>query len=346
MTISNFIPEIWAAALLEAYHSSAVVTPTVNHDYEGEAAKGNTVHITTITSPTIIDYKAANRTITPEDLSDTDLDLLIDQEKAFGFYVDDVDKKQAAGSFDAVTNDAGAALVEDAESYLMSQMLASGVTANRTGSTTATLTAAAVAGATSLETSVSIASGTTITVGYGPNVETVTTTAVSGSSSPYTLTVPALKYDHASGESVTTAGEISTFTEAYNALKSCRTALGNCKVPSAARFAVVNPDFSDLLLDPSGNLAKANEAGQASNLQNGAITGRLLGFSAVLETPLLNPGVPTVIGYQAAGAAFVSQMDTVEALRSPTKIADIVRGLHVYGTKIIRPTSVQVFASV
>jgi len=273
MAISNFIPEIWAAALMEAYHAQAVVTPTVNHDYEGEAARGNTVHITTIATPSIIDYKAASRVITPEDLSDTDLDLLIDQEKAFGFNVDDVDKKQAAGSFDAVTSDAGAALVEDAESYLLAQMVAHGTAVN-TGSAT-----------------------------------------------------------------------LSDFTGAYNALKSCRTALSNAKVPSMNRYAVVNPDFTDLLLDPAGNLAKANEAGQASNLQNGAITGRLLGFTAVLESPLLNPGVPTCVGYQAAGAAFVSQMDTVEALRNTTKFADIVRGLHVYGGKVLRPTSVQVFAS-
>lgn len=273
MAITNFVSEIWAAALMEAYHSSAIVTPTVNHDYEGEATRGNTVHITTITTPSIIDYKAANRVISPEDLADTDLDLLIDQEKAFGFYVDDVDKKQAAGSFDAVTNDAGAALVEDAESYLLGLMLANGHNAN-TGATA-----------------------------------------------------------------------INSFTTAYNALKSCRTALGKAKVPSMARYAVVNPEFSDYLLDPAGNLAKANEAGTDSNLQNGAITGRLLGFSAVLETPLLNPGVPTCVGYQAAGAAFVSQMDTVEALRGQTKFADIVRGLHVYGAKVLRPTSVQVFTN-
>lgn len=344
MSITHFVPQIWAAALLEAFHAQAVVSPTVSHDYEGEAAKGNTVHITTITTPSIIDYKAAGRVINPQDLSDTDLDLLIDQEKAFGFNVDDVDKMQAAGSFDAVTQDAGLALVEDAESYLMSQMTAGGRNANRTGTTTATLAASAAANATTISTSASIPSGTVITIGFGSNVETVTTTAVSGTG-PYTVTVPALAFAHAAGEAVTTAGTIDTFAEAYNALKSCRTALSNSKVPASGRFAVVNPDFTDLLLDPSGNLAKANEAGQASNLQNGAVTGRLLGFTAVLESPLLNPGVPTVIGYHGQGAAFVSQMDTVESLRNTTKFADIVRGLHVYGTKIIRPTSVQVFAS-
>ncbi|HVX20889.1 MAG TPA: P22 phage major capsid protein family protein [Acidimicrobiales bacterium] len=273
MAIENFIPEIWASALLQAYHANAIVTPTVTGEYEGTAARGNTVHITTITTPTIHDYKAATRSLTPDALADTDTDLLIDQEKAFGFKVDDIDAIQAAGSFDSVTSDAGMALVEDAESYLLSQMLAHGTNTN------------------------------------------VGTAAV------------------------------TDFTKAYNALKSCRTALGKAKVPSMRRFAVVNPEFSDLLLDPAGNLAKANEAGTASNLQNGAITGRLLGFDAVLESPLLNSGTPTCIGYQMQGAAFVSQMDKVETLRSQDGFHDIVRGLHVYGVKVIRPTSVQVFAS-
>ena len=187
------------------------------------------------------------------------------------FKVDDIDRVQAAGSFDAVTSQAGRALVEDAESYLLGLMLANG---------------------------------------------------------------------HSAG---TTA--VNSFTTAYNALKTCRTQLSKAKVPSDGRYAVVNPEFSDYLLDPTGNLAKANEAGQASNLQNGAITGRLLGFSAILETPLLNPGVPTVVGYHTDGAAFASQIDKVEALRDPNAFKDIVRLLHVYGSKVLRSTSIQVFAS-
>jgi hypothetical protein len=37
--------------------------------------------------------------------------------------------------------------------------------------------------------------------------------------------------------------------------------------------------------------------------------------------------------------AYVSQIQETEALRAQNKFADRLRGLHVYGAKIVRPTS-------
>ena len=72
------------------------------------------------------------------------------------------------------------------------------------------------------------------------------------------------------------------------------------------------------------------QAGSANELRNGQIT-RLYGFD-VLESALLEG--TAAIGYHEAAVAFVSQIDKVEALRNPSKFADIVRGLNVYGTKV------------
>src|SRR5690606_29174866 len=127
---TNFIPQIWSAALLTRFAANEVVLPTVNRSYEGEARNGNRVNITSITTPTVQDYKASGRTITPEALSDTQVPLLIDQEKAIAFKVDDVDRVQAAGSFEAVTADAARALVEDAESYVLGKMMSEGTDDN------------------------------------------------------------------------------------------------------------------------------------------------------------------------------------------------------------------------
>lgn len=270
MAITKFVGEVWAAALLEAYHEGAVVTPLVTRDYEGEATKGNTVHITSITTPTIVDYKAAGRTINPQDLADTQVDLLIDQEKAFGFNVDDVDRVQAAGSFEPVTADAGAALVEDAESYVLGLMVANGTTDN--------------GGAVVLDSA----------------------------------------------------------SKAYSALKTMRTSLSKAKVPASQRIAVCNPDFTALLLDEASKLTSVNTAGTDGALRD-AIIGRVLGFT-VVESALLNPSKPTCVGFHKGGVAYVNQIAETEALRHQTKFADIVRGLHVYGAKVIRATSVRVYA--
>lgn len=126
MAIDNFIPEIWAAGVNQAFAANQVVIPTLTTTYAGEARKGNVVHITGAVTPTISTYAGS---ISAESLSDTTVELLIDQAKAFSFLVDDVNKVQAAGSFDAWTVAAGRALAETAEAYVIAQMLDGGTDA-------------------------------------------------------------------------------------------------------------------------------------------------------------------------------------------------------------------------
>jgi hypothetical protein len=124
MAIDNFIPEIWSAGVQEAFFANQIIIPTLNTQFSGDARKGNTVHIINATTPTIVDYAGAGRVIDAEALGDTQVDLLIDQEKAFSVNIDDVDAVQAAGTFDAWVSAAGKALAEDAEEYTIAQMLA------------------------------------------------------------------------------------------------------------------------------------------------------------------------------------------------------------------------------
>jgi len=60
----------------------------------------------------------------------------------------------------------------------------------------------------------------------------------------------------------------------------------------------------------------------------------------VLESPLVGESTPAAIGYHASMVAFVNQLDNLESLRNPTKFADIVRGLNVYGAKVVKPEAV------
>lgn len=132
MAIDNFIPEIWSAGVQQAFFANQIVIPTLNTAFSGDARKGNTVHIINATTPTIVDYAAAGRVITAEALADTEVQLLIDQERAFSVNIDDVDAVQAAGSFDAWVSAAGKGLAEDAEEYVIAQLLA-GATDGNTG---------------------------------------------------------------------------------------------------------------------------------------------------------------------------------------------------------------------
>lgn len=126
MAIDNFIPELWAAATLERWVQESVFAALVDRKYEGLATKGNTVHITGVVPPVVKDYKAAGRVTTADAISDTGVDLLIDQEKSVDFFVDDIDEVQAAGSLADYTNAAADALIIDADEFIANMLVADG----------------------------------------------------------------------------------------------------------------------------------------------------------------------------------------------------------------------------
>jgi hypothetical protein len=265
MAIDNFIPEVWAAGVTQSFIANQVVIPTLDNAFTGDVTRGNKVHIINATTPTIVDYAGAGRTITAEALNDTEVLLDIDQEKAFSVNVDDVDRVQASSEFAPWVDSAGRALAEDAETYLLDLMVTEATTAN-TGS---------------------------------------------------------LVVDGAD--------------DALTAVRAIRKAMANNKVPASGRYLVVNPDMADLLIQGLDDVSVAGEPGE---LRNGII-GRLYGFT-VVESPLLEntAETPGAIGYHESMVGFVSQIQSLESLRNPTKFADIVRGLNVYGGKVIKSDAV------
>lgn len=268
MAITNFKPTIWSSAILERFNTANILIPGLNHEYEGVLSHGNTVKITGVNTPAIVDYAGASRTITPAAMTDTTQSLVIDQEKAFSFIVDDIDRVQAAGSFEPVTRDAGAALSEDAE---------------------ATVIAALKSGGTSAGTA-----------------------------------------------AITTADHV------YAAFITIRTALVKALVPTTNRVMAVSPEAAALLLGSGSKLTSFDPVGDEP-IRNGVI-GRLLGFT-VVEHPQLThtSNRPALIGFHAPSVAYVGQIQKVESGRMENKFADYVRGLNVFGTKVLRATAVQTY---
>ena len=268
MAITNFIPSIWSAALLENFQTANMLIPALNHEYEGTLGAGNTVKITGFSTPTIVDYAAASRAITPAAMTDSTQSLVINQEKAFSIIRDDIDAVQAAGSFEPVVRSAAGALAEDAE---------------------ATVIAALKAGGTSAGTAA--------------------------------ITTPAL---------------------AYSAVVAIRQALTKALAPNSDRYLTVSPEFASLLLGEASKMTSFDPVGDEP-VRNGVI-GRLLGFT-VIEHPQLThtAGRPAAIGVHGPSVGYVGQIQKVEAGRMETKFADYVRGLNVYGTKVLRATSVQTY---
>lgn len=124
MAVDSFIPEVWAAELLTALPKAHVFAQggLINTKYQGTIAQqGDTVHINTISAPTISTYSKGSTSISPETLTTSDQTLTIDQAKYFAFEVDDVDAAQAADDGALMTQAAelGAdGLAQTTDSYL------------------------------------------------------------------------------------------------------------------------------------------------------------------------------------------------------------------------------------
>lgn len=137
MATNNFIPEIWAARLLDHLDTAHVYAALLNRDYEGEIRdKGDTVRIQMIGDVTISDYTKNTNHAAPDELTDAQLILQITESKMFNFAVDDIDRaQQNASTMDAGMQRAGYALNDTADTFAAALLAAGVATANEIGST-------------------------------------------------------------------------------------------------------------------------------------------------------------------------------------------------------------------
>ena len=125
--------------------------------------------------------------------------------------------------------------------------------------------------------------------------------------------------------------------------------MDTANVDSRGRWLVVDPVFMEILKDEDSRLLNSDYGG--SGLQNGLAVNNLHGFRVYVSNNL--PAKGTGPGTAGAGAqddnygvilagqedavASAEQINKVENYRDPDSFADIVRGMHLYGRKILRP---------
>lgn len=116
------------------------------------------------------------------------------------------------------------------------------------------------------------------------------------------------------------------------------TVLDEANVPETGRFLVL-PAWMAGLIKKSDIRESGVAGGDASLLRNGML-GMIDRFtlysSNVLSATVdgANRCFRPLAGHKA-GCTFAAQLTQVETLRSPTAFADIIRGLHVYGFKVV-----------
>lgn len=117
--------------------------------------------------------------------------------------------------------------------------------------------------------------------------------------------------------------------------------LDELNIPEEGRFIVLSPEFISMLKQTE--LRQAYLTGDAeSPLRNGKV-GMIDRFTVYQSNMLYTPGSGTDAGYTHVLAghpkaiSFASQFTNTETVRMETTFGDQVRGLKVYGSKVVTP---------
>ena len=139
--------------------------------------------------------------------------------------------------------------------------------------------------------------------------------------------------------SVDLLGSDGTGVDALDLMARMARKLDEQNVPEEGRWFLAGPDFYEQLGQSGSKLLSVDfNAGQGS-IRNGLVSsGKLRGFDMYKSNNIAatsNASGKVLAGHMSSTATANTILST-EVLRDPTSFGDIVRGLHVYGCKVLR----------
>jgi P22 coat protein - gene protein 5 len=143
-------------------------------------------------------------------------------------------------------------------------------------------------------------------------------------------------YSGASTSSPDNTIETSQFTASnvYGKFVDLAVLMDQVNLPAEQRFVIVPPWIKGLLLQNSTFVTAA----QPSAVLNGSI-GQIAGLNILVSNNVKTTGTSPVVSHMMAGhpsaLAYAEQIVNLEALRLEGSFSDAVRGLHLYGAKVL-----------
>jgi len=136
---------------------------------------------------------------------------------------------------------------------------------------------------------------------------------------------------------------LTSETDPLNLMARMARLLDEQNVPEEGRWFVAGPDFYEQLGQSSSKLLSVDfNAGQGS-IRNGLVSsGKLRGFDMYKSNNIAATSNATgkVLAGHISSTATAQTIISTEVLRDPSSFGDIVRGLHVYGSKVLRPEAI------
>mgnify|MGYP003637245282 FL=1 len=327
----NFSPVIYSKKVQSAFRKNSVCEDITNSDYFGEISNfGDTVRIIKEPEITISEY-ARGTQVTPQDLQDDDFTLVVDKANYFAFKIDDIEEAHSHINFESMASDrAGYRLKDQFDQEVLGYL---------TGFKQATLSANA---------------GTARVAADKSGTDPIAGAAANGLLASMLIARNSFVSGGAATDSIATHADGSTGEATpLEVLNRMARLLDQQNVDRDGRWVVVDPVFAEQLNDENSKLLNNDFAsGNTDILRNGRIiSGMVRGFRVYMSNnlPSIGTGPATidtngsashfgaiVAGHDSA-VATASQVEKVETYRDNDSFADIVRGLHLYGRKVLRP---------
>lgn len=280
MGLENFIPTIWSAKLFVRLRKALVAASVVNNDYEGEiTAFGDRVKINELGPVTISDY-AKYGTLTWQELSSAQKELIIDQAKSFSFKIDDIDRvQQNPKLMNAAMDEAAYGIADAIDQYILSLYPFAGIT---------------------------------------------NTTNMGSPAAPIAVS---------SGNVIATLSYAGRYMSENN-------------VPEGNRFAIIPPWLHQklLLAEVGGVSATAVPKVFDSGALTSGYVGDALGFRLLLSNNVQEsaPGVSAIMCLNRMAISYASQIVQTKAVDLQDSFGQGIKGLYVYGAKVVRPNALAV----
>ena len=328
----NFSPIIYSKQAQIALRRAAVTNAITNNSYFGEIAnQGDTVRIQKEPDVTV-NALQRHTGISVEKLDDSDFSLTIDKANYFAFKMDDIEEQFANVDFTS--------LAADRAAYKMADAMDADVLSYLSGHTSAGAFITGTSGDAQHPTAGNL-TGELLTANHLDATDfgnlTISGTATAGDSVPLAPRLP--------GATALSATTVSPLTVLARMARKMDTA----NVDARGRWVVLDPVFVEMLKDEDSRMLNGDFGG--SGLQNGLVLNNIHGFRVYVSNalPAAGTGAGTsgttaqstnygvVVAGQDDAVASAEQINKVENYRDPDSFADIVRGMHLYGRKILRP---------
>lgn len=308
--VGKFIPEIWSGKLQAKFYDNTVLSGIANTDWEGEIKdQGDKVKIRTVPNITIRDY-TKGLTLLTEVPTNSVIELDINKGKYFNVVADDVDKIQAdLRLMDIFSNDAAQQMKIAVDTDVLA-----GLVSQAEATTNRGRTAGRIDGALDLGD------------GFNATVASRRSMAI----------VP--------GASTATARSPLDF------LIDMGQAMDEQNLPESGRFVVVPAWFAAMF--KKGELKNVYVSGDDTSIARNGRIGEIDRFTVYVSNLLpFQTGLTDTAGGTGKkgfhifagvkeGLTFASQVTKVERLRSTATFGDIMRGLNVYGYKVVTPKAI------